>query len=64
MSIDEFIDKKGLKTIGVSVGGSKRQDGDERFGPLNFFPFRGYNRDFPGKTGLLFSVVRFISRIH
>jgi len=64
MSIDKFIDEQSLKTVGVSVGGSKRQDGDERFGPLNFFPFVGYNRDFTGKPGLLFAVMRFISGIH
>jgi len=43
MSIDEFIDKQRLKMVGVLVGGSKRQDGDGRFGPLNFLPFIGYN---------------------
>ena len=64
MSVDEFIDEQGLKTVGVSVSGSKRQDGDERFGPLNFLPFVDYNRDVPGKPGLLFAVMRFISRIH
>jgi hypothetical protein len=64
MSIDEFIDEQGLNTVGVFVSGSKRQDGDERFGPLNFMPFVGYNRDFPGKPALLFAVMRFISRIH
>ena len=26
--------------------------------------FIGYNRDFPGKPGLLFAVMRFISGIH
>jgi hypothetical protein len=40
MSIDEFIDEQGLKTVGVSVGGSKSQGGDERFGPLNFLALR------------------------
>ena len=64
MSIDEFIDEQGLKTVGILVGGSKRQDRDERFGPLNFLPFVGYNRDFSGKPGLLFAVMRFISGIH
>jgi len=64
MSIDEFIDEQGLKTVGVSVGCSKRKNGDERFGPLNFLPFVGYNRGLPGKSGLLFAVMRFISRIH
>jgi hypothetical protein len=64
MSIDEFINEQRLKAVGVSVGGSKRQDGDENFGPLNFLPFVGYNRDFPGKPGLLFTVMCFISRIH
>jgi len=64
MSIDEFIDEQGLKAVGVLVGGPKRQDRDKRFGPLNFLPFVGYNRDFPGKPGLLFAVMRFISGIH
>ena len=64
MSIDKFIDEQGLKTMGVFVSRSKRQDGDERFGPLNFLPFVGYNRDFPGKPGLLFAVMRLISGIH
>jgi hypothetical protein len=63
MSVDEFIDEQGLKTGSVLVGGPKRQDGDERFDPLNFLPFVGYNRDFPGKPGLLFAVMRFISGI-
>jgi len=64
MSMDEFVDEQGLKTVGVLVGGSKRQDRDETFGPLNFLPVGGYNRDFPGEPGLLFAVMRFISRIH
>ena len=64
MSIDKFIDEQGLKTMGVFVSRSKRQDGDERFGPLNFLPFIGYNRDLSGKPGLLFAVMRFISGIH
>jgi hypothetical protein len=64
MSVDKFIDEQGLKTVGISVNGSKRQGGDERFGPLNFLPFVGYNRNFPRKPGLLFTVMRFISRIH
>jgi len=64
MSVDEFIDKQGLKTVGVLVGSPKRQDGDERFGPLNFLPFVGYDRDFPGKPRLLFAVMRLISGIH
>ena len=64
MSVDKFIDKQGFKTVGVLVGSPKRQDGDERFGPLNFLPFVGYNRDFPGKPGLLFAVMRFISGIY
>ena len=64
MSVDEFIDEQGLKMVDVLVSGPKRQDGDERFGPLNFLPFIGYNQDFPGKPGLLFAVMRFISGIH
>ena len=64
MSIYEFINEQGLKMVGVLVGCSKRQDGDERSGPLNFFPFVGYDRDFPGKPGLFFAVMRFISHIH
>jgi len=64
MSVDKFIDEQGLKTVGVLVGGPKRQDGDERFGPLNFLPFVSYNRNFPGKSGLLFAVMRLISGIH
>ena len=64
MSVDEFIDEQGLKMVDVLVSGPKRQDGDDRFGPLNFLPFIGYNRDFPGKPGLLFAVMRFISGIH
>jgi len=64
MSIDEFVDEQGLKMVGELVGGSKRQDGDERFGPLNFLPVCGYNRDFPGQPGLLFAIMRFISGIH
>jgi len=64
MSVDKFIDEQGLKTVGVLVSGPKRQDGDERFSPLNFSPFVVYNRDLPGKSRLLFAVMRFISRIH
>ena len=64
MAIDEFIDEQGFKTVGVLVSGPKRQDGDERFSPLNFLPFVGYNRDLPGKSGLLFAVMGFISGIH
>ena len=64
MSVDEFIDEQGLEMVGVLVSGPKRQDGYERFGPLNFLPFIGYNRVFPGKPGLLFAVMYFISGIH
>jgi len=64
MSVDEFIDKKGLKTVGVSIGGSKRQGGDEWFCPLNFLSFVCYNRDFPGKPRLLFAVMSLIPRVH
>ena len=64
MSVDEFIDEQGLETVGVLVSGPKRQNRDERFGPLNFLPFVGYNRDFSGKPRLLFPVMRFISGIH
>jgi hypothetical protein len=64
MSVDEFIDEQGFKTVGVLVGGPKRQNRDERLRPLNFLLFVGYNRDFPGKPGLLFAVMRFISGIH
>jgi len=64
MSVDKFINKQTLKTDDVLVGSPKRQDRDERFGPLNFSLFVGYNRDFPRKSGLLFAVMRFISRIH
>ena len=64
MSIDKFIDEQGLKTVGVLVSSPKRQDGDERFGPLNFMPFVGYNPDIRGRPGFLFAVMRFISGIH
>lgn len=64
ISVDEFIDKQTFKTDNVLVGGSKRQDRNERFGPLHFLLFVGYNRDFPRKPGLLFAVMRFISGIH
>jgi len=64
MSIDEVVDEQGLKTVGVLVGGSKRQDWDETFGPLNFLPFVGHNQDFPGKPGFLFAVLRLVSGIH
>ena len=64
MSVDKFINKQTLKTDDILVGSPKRQDRDERFGPLNFSPFVVYNRDFPRKSGLLFSVMRFISGIH
>ena len=64
ISVDQFINEQTLKTDDVLVGSPKRQDGDERFGPLNFSPFVGYNRDFPRKAGLLFAVMHFISEIH
>jgi len=41
MSVDKFINKLTLKMDDVLVGNPKRQDGDERFGPLNFLPFVG-----------------------
>jgi hypothetical protein len=63
MSVDKFIDEQGLKMVGVSVGGSKSQGGDERFGPLNFLPFVGYNRDLPRKPGLLFTLHRNVFHI-
>ena len=64
MSVDEFIDEQGLKTVGILVNGPKRQGRDERLSPLNFLPFVGYNGNFSGKPGLLFAIMRFISRIH
>ena len=53
MYVDAFNDEQGL--------GPRRQGGDET---VIFLPFVGYNRDFPGKPGFLFAVMRFISGIH
>jgi hypothetical protein len=64
MSINKFIDEKALKTVEVLVGSPKRQDRNEGLCPLNLLLVLSYNRNFPGKSGLLFAVVRFISGIH
>ena len=64
MSVNEFIDEKALKMAEVLVGSSEGQDRDKGLSPLNLLLVLGYNRDFPGKPGLFFAIMRFISGVH